>query len=272
MIRLIVSDMDGTLVNDEKKIDENIYALLPKLKEKGIRFVVASGRQYPSLCKDFQEHVKDVVLCSENGAFIMDNGKELYAKCMTKEQVKMSLDAAFAVEGMEPVVCAKHVTYTRSPEMKEFLESPKFNYKMAMADDLYHIDDDIIKISMIVLNGEDTVAMFRKVRGALDESLNLMTSGEGCMDTGIYGVNKGTAVEVLQEMWNITPEETMVFGDQYNDVDMFDRAHYSFAMAGAVEGVKKKARYLAGSNNEGGVVKEIEKFIGIKSPRRREEL
>ena len=263
MIKLIVSDMDGTLVNDEKKIDENIYALLPKLKEKGIRFVVASGRQYPSLCKDFQEHVKDVVLCSENGAFIMDNGKELYAKCMTKEQVKLSLDAAFAVEGMEPVVCAKHVTYTRSPEMKEFLESPKFNYKMSMTDDLYNIEDDIIKISMIVLNGEDTVAMFRKVRAALDESLNLVTSGEGCMDTGIYGVNKGTAVEVLQEMWGIAPEETMVFGDQYNDVDMFDRAHYSFAMAGAVEGVKKKARYLAGSNNEGVVVKEIRKFTDV---------
>ena len=152
---------------------------------------------------------------------------------------------------------------TRSPEMVEFLESPKFNYKMALVDDLYNIDDEIIKISMIVLNGEDTVAMFRKVRAALDESLNLVTSGEGCMDTGIYGVNKGTAVEALQELWGITPEETMVFGDQYNDVDMFDRAHYSFAMAGAVEGVKKKARFIAGSNNEGGVVKAIREITGV---------
>ena len=84
MIKLIVSDMDGTLVNDEKKIDEAIYEILPALKEKGIRFVVASGRQYPSLCKDFQEHTKDVVICSENGAFIVDDGKELHARCMTK--------------------------------------------------------------------------------------------------------------------------------------------------------------------------------------------
>ena len=89
--------MDGTLVNDEKKIDEDIYELLPKLKEKDIRFVVASGRQYCSLLSDFQEHTKDVVLCSENGAFIVDDGQELYAGCMTKEQVKMSLDAAYAV-------------------------------------------------------------------------------------------------------------------------------------------------------------------------------
>ena len=110
MIKLIVSDMDGTLVNDEKKIDENIYKILPKLKKMGTKFVVASGRQYPSLCKDFQEHTKDVVLCSENGAFIVDHGKELYARCMTQEQVKMSLDAAFAVEGMEPICCARHVT------------------------------------------------------------------------------------------------------------------------------------------------------------------
>lgn len=263
MIKLIVSDMDGTLVNDEKKIDETIYEILPKLKEMGTKFVVASGRQYPSLCNDFKEHVKDVVICSENGAFIVDNGRELYARCMTKEQVRMSLDAAFAVEGMEPVVCAKYVTYTRSQEMADFLSSPVFNYKVGVVEDLYHIEDDIIKISMMVTNGEDTVMMFRKVRAVLDESLNLVTSGEGCMDTGIYGVNKGTAVEALQEMWDIKPEETMVFGDQYNDVEMFTRAHYSFAMEGAVEGVKKKARYLAGSNNEGGVVKEIRKFTGV---------
>ena len=263
MIKLIVSDMDGTLVNDEKKIDENIYELLPRLKEMGTKFVVASGRQYYSLLSDFQEHTKDVVLCSENGAFIVDDGQELYAGCMTKEQVKMSLDAAYAVEGIEPVVCAKYVTYTTSQGMADFLGSPKFNYKMAVVDDLYNIDDDIIKISMAVMNGEDNVQMFRKVRAVLDESLNLVTSGPDCMDTGVYGINKGKAVEVLQELWGITPAETMVIGDQYNDVDMFDKADYSFAMAGAVEGVKKKARFIAGSNNEGGVVKAIREVTGI---------
>lgn len=263
MIKLIVSDMDGTLVNDEKKIDEDIYKILPKLKEAGTRFVVASGRQYPSLCSDFKEHVKDVVIVSENGAFIMDNGKELYAKCMTRAEVAASLDAAFAVEGLEPIVCAKYVTYTRSAEMKAFLESPAFNYKMALAEDLYHIDDDIIKISIIITDGSDTVEKFREMRAVLDESINLVTSGEGCMDTGIYGVNKGSAVEALQEMWNITPEETMVFGDQYNDIEMFEKAYYSFAMQGAVEGVKKKARFQAGSNNEGGVVQAIRQITGI---------
>lgn len=263
MIKLIVSDMDGTLVNDEKKIDETIYEILPKLKEMGTKFVVASGRQYPSLCRDFKEHTKDVVIVSENGAFIMDDGKELYAKCMTAEQVRLCLDAAFAVKGLEPICCARHKTYTRSPEMAAFLASPQFHYEMEVVDDLYRIADDIIKISVIVVDGSDTVQKFREMRAVLDESMNLVTSGEGCMDTGIYGVNKGEAVAVLQELWGITPEETMVFGDQYNDVEMFERAHYSFAMQGAVEGVKKKARLVAGSNNEGGVVKAIREFTGV---------
>lgn len=263
MIKLIVSDMDGTLVNDEKKIDETIYEILPKLKEMGTRFVVASGRQYPSLCKDFQEHVKDVVIVSENGAFIMDNGKELFSRCMTKEEVKTCLDAAFSLEGVEPLVCAKHMTYTRSQEMADFLASPMFNYDTAVVEDLYNIEDEVIKISVIVIDGTHQAEVYDRLRPILDDRINLVTSGEGCLDTGIRGVNKGTAVEALQEMWNITPEETMVFGDQYNDIEMFEKAHYSFAMEGAVEKVKKKARYQAGSNNEGGVVKAIREFTGV---------
>lgn len=269
MIKLIVSDMDGTLVNDEKKIDENIYQILPKLKEMGARFVVASGRQYPSLRQDFREHLADVVLISENGAFIVENGKELYARCMSKEQVKASLDAAFAIEGLEPIVCAKYVTYTRKPEMKTFLESPKFNYKMALAEDLYQIEDEIIKISVIVREDIPLLTAFRSMRAALDKGVNLVTSGPNCMDTGIIGVNKGTAVEALQKLWEISSAETMVFGDQYNDAEMFEKADYSFAMAGAVEGVKKKARFLAGSNNEGGVVKAICEITGIEAPKER---
>lgn len=263
MIRLIVSDMDGTLVDDEKRIDEEIYELLPKLKAKGIRFAVASGRQFPSLRKDFREHRKDVVIIAENGAFIMDDETELYARCMRREEIAACLDAVGQFAGLMPLLCAKHCSYTTSQELREFLESPKFNYTVALAEDLYAVEDDIIKVSIIVLDGRSSEEYYRLLRPVLDEKLNLVTSGPDCLDTGIRGVNKGTAVEVLQKMWHITPEETMVFGDQYNDIEMFERAGYSFAMAGAVDGVKKKACFQAGSNNEGGVVRAIRQFIDL---------
>lgn len=263
MIRLIVSDMDGTLVDDDKNIDPEIFELLPKLKEAGIRFVVASGRQYPSLRDDFREHIGDVVVIAENGAFVVDNGKELYSRCMTREEVRGCLDSVAKVEGALPLLCAKTCSYTDNRELYEHLKSPLFNYTMRLAEDLYTVEEEIIKVSVIERGGHGAAHCYEQLRPLLDPSLNLVVSGATCMDTGIRGVNKGTAVKALQEMWGILPEETMVFGDQQNDMEMFGRARYSFAMANAAEEVKTQARFLAGSNNDGGVVKAIREFTGI---------
>lgn len=263
MIKLIVSDMDGTLVNDDKNIDPEIYRLLPKLKEAGIRFVVASGRQYPSLRDDFREHIRDVVVIAENGAFVMDNGKELYSRCMSREEIIGCLDAIAQVDGALPLVCAKMYGYTNNRELYEHLKSPLFNYSMRLTDDLYAIKDEIIKVSVIERGGMGAVSCYGRLRPLLDPALNLVVSGPTCLDTGIRGVNKGTALAALQEMWGISPAETMAFGDQQNDIEMFERAYYSFAMENAAEDVKKKARYQAGSNNDSGVVKAIKEFTGI---------
>ena len=264
MIKLIVSDMDGTLLDDNKKIDEEIYTLLPKMKALGMKFVVASGRQYPSLRDNFRDHLEDIVIIAENGAFIVENDKELYAECMTEQQIGECLEAVRRTEGAEALVCAKHCSYTDNSEMYEHLIAPPLCYKMRLVDDLHAIEDDIIKVSVMERSGKGAKHCYEKIRPLLGEGLDLVISGNTCLDTGIVGVNKGTAIRTLQEMWKITPEETMVFGDQYNDVTMFSHAYYSFAMEGAAEGVKKQARYLAGSNNEGGVVRAIREYTGVK--------
>ncbi|WMI81495.1 HAD family hydrolase [Anaerotignum sp. MB30-C6] len=263
MIKLIVSDMDGTLLNDKKSIDPEIYKLLPRLHENGIRFVVASGRQYPSLKKHFDEHMEDVVVIAENGAFVVDNGKELVVEPMDKEEVEHCLDKIFSLKGIEPLLCAKYCTYTRSPELLELLSSPLFHYEMRLVDDLYQVKEDIIKVSMISHEGESAETCYNNLRPLLDDELGLVISGDTCLDTGLNGVTKGTAVGALQKMWGITPEETVVFGDQYNDVEMFKQAYHSYAMEGASDGVKKFARFQAGSNNKGGVVKAIRQLTGL---------
>lgn len=263
MIKLVVSDMDGTLVDDDKNIDPEIFGLLPKLKAAGIRFVVASGRQYPSLRNDFREHIGDVVIIAENGAFVMDNGKELYARCMARDEVQGCLRTIAQVEGALPLLCAKTCSYTDNRELYEHLKSPLFHYTMRLAEDLYAVEDEIIKVSIIERGGKGAADCYGRLRPLLDPALNLVVSGATCLDTGIRGINKGTAVRALQEMWGISPEETMVFGDQHNDMEMFECAHFSFAMENAAEEVKARARYRTGSNNDGGVVQAIRKFTGI---------
>jgi len=87
MIKLIATDMDGTLLKDNKEIDKEIYKLLPKMKKEGIHFVAASGRQRPSLEKSFEGYLKDVTILAENGAYVVHNGEEIYASVMTRELI-----------------------------------------------------------------------------------------------------------------------------------------------------------------------------------------
>lgn len=263
MIKLIVSDMDGTLLNDEKKIAPGFYDLLPRLKERGIRFVVASGRQYPSLKQDFAEHIQDVTVIAENGAFVVDKGRELYFRGMDQEQLAHCLDAVATMPEVEPLLCAKYCAYTSDRELYELLAAPKFHYEMRLVDSLYGITEGVTKVSLIARSGMGAEACHEKLAPMLPEEVTLVVSGEGCLDTGLKGVHKGAAVAQLQKMWHITPEETVVFGDQFNDVEMFDQAAYSYAMENAVPQVRQKARFVAGSNNDGAVVKVIRELLAL---------
>lgn len=263
MIKLIVSDMDGTLLNDQKQIDDRIYALLPGMHKKGIRFVVASGRQYPSLKKNFQEHLQDIVVIAENGAFVVQDTKELYYRGMTQAQLSLWLDAVAQLPDVEPLLCAKYCGYTHSKEMYDYLRSDPFYYDMVLVDDLHGITEDVTKVSLIERGGRGAQFCYDRLAPLLTEEMTLVISGDTCLDTGLKGVNKGSAVAALQQMWQIRSEETLVFGDQFNDVDMFDCAFYSYAMGNASREVRQRARFVTGTNNEGAVVNVIRELTGL---------
>lgn len=263
MIKLIVSDMDGTLLNDEKQIDKRIYDLLPKMRQEGIRFVVASGRQYPSLARDFQEHLPEITVIAENGALVMQDGKELYFKGMNEKQISRCLDIIDKLPETEALVCAKYCCYTESQEVHDLLASPKFHYDCELVDDLYKMTEGVTKVSLMVYGNSTTQSCYDAMYPQLPEEMTLVISGDACLDTGIKGVTKGSALAALQEMWGISPEETLVFGDQFNDVEMFDQAYYSYAMENAMDGVKERARFVAGNNNNGAVVDTICRLTGL---------
>ncbi|WP_317855498.1 HAD family hydrolase [Chakrabartyella piscis] len=264
MIKLIATDMDGTFLTDDKKMAQDTDAVLAKLKEMGIRFVVASGRQYPSLERHFPNHLEDIIIIAENGAFVAENKEELISYPMKKEDVILCLDVMAKLDRIEPIVCGKYCGYTKSPEIQEFFSRPHLQYEMVLVEDLYSVLDDAIKVSAILYNGKTNQEGYDELRSAIHEGLYVATSGEGSIDIGTLGVNKGAALAKLQERLGITPEETVVFGDQYNDVELLQQGYYSYAMEAAEEGVKKFARFQGGSNNDGFVTKEIRRLIDME--------
>lgn len=115
----------------------------------------------------------------------------------------------------------------------------------------------------MVYGNSTTQSCYDAMYPQMPEEMTLVISGDACLDTGIKGVTKGSALAALQEMWGISPEETLVFGDQFNDVEMFDQAYYSYAMENATDGVKERARFVAGNNNNGAVVDTICRLTGL---------
>ncbi|MNY54045.1 putative phosphatase YwpJ [compost metagenome] len=87
-----------------------------------------------------------------------------------------------------------------------------------------------------------------------EQDLQVKVSGPIWLDISHKKANKGRAMEVLQEKFKVTAEQTMVFGDYLNDLEMLEKAHYSYAMANAHPDIKKIARFIAKSNDENGVV------------------
>ena len=87
MIKLIASDMDGTLLNDKHEIHEEFYRVFEELKKKNIIFVAASGRQYHTLVKQFDSIKDDMMFIAENGTYVVYKGEQILLNSLNKETV-----------------------------------------------------------------------------------------------------------------------------------------------------------------------------------------
>ncbi len=91
--------------------------------------------------------------------------------------------------------------------------------------------------------------------------LKVVVSGEFWLDILNQNTNKGNAVKKLQNLLNISPEQTMAFGDYMNDLEMLSNAKYSFAMENAHPIIKETAQFQTSSNDDFGVVSTIKKYL-----------
>ena len=255
MIKLIASDMDGTLLDDKKRLNPQMYSVIQSLGEKGIAYVAASGRQFCSLERFFAPIKDDIYYIAENGAFVYHQGKEVYSSVMEPALIRRILDYVQKEKGQDGMLCGKYCGYSDNHTMVKVMRQEMFQYNMEYVPDMYEVREDIIKIS-ILDNGnlEESIADLKRRFG---HETDIAASGYNCIDFTNKNVNKGYALQMIQKSLGVAPEHTMVFGDNYNDVDMFDMADYSYAMNNASEGVKKRAKFIGGSNNEDFVMKEI---------------
>lgn len=255
-IRLVATDMDGTLLNSKHELSPDFYPVFQTLKENNIVFVAASGRQYYNLEKTLEAVKDDVVFAAENGSYVMFRGEELHIQAIDHETVRRLVRIARDIPNSYPVICGKKKAYVENPE-PELIDHLKLYFeRYEVVPDLTAVEDDeFLKFTVCDLAGSEANS-FQHYRSFQDD-FQVKISGPIWLDISHKDANKGRAMEVIQQKFGVTADQTMAFGDYLNDAEMLQKAHYSYAMANAHPDIKKIARYQAGSNDENGVVQVL---------------
>lgn len=261
MIKLIASDMDGTLLNEKNEINDEFFDIFNKLKERDIIFAAASGRQYYNLLKRFEKIKDNMMFIAENGTFVVYKDKEIIVNALDKNVAIELIKIGRTIENAYVIVCGKKSAYIENTDERLVKETKKYYERYEIIDDLTKVEDDILKVTICDFSGSELNS--NNYYNEYKDKLQVTVSGEIWLDITAKGVNKGVAIEKVQEMLGITPKETMVFGDYLNDLEMMQKAYYSFAMENAHDDLKKVSRFIAKSNNNNGVVEAIKEVLKI---------
>jgi len=259
LIRLIAVDMDGTLLDNNHKINPEFWEIFKKLKAKNIIFTCASGRQYYSLIKTFDSIKDDIYFIAENGGFVASQDKILHINTLERKRTFEFIDIARKIDSVNIVLCGKNSAYVESNDPKFLDEVKPYYEKLEIVNSLEEVEDDFLKIALCDFKNSEknSYKIFKK----FEDEYKITVSGKLWLDISNIDTNKGTAMKKLQEILGITYDETLVFGDYLNDIELLESGYHSYAMENAHPKLKEVARNIAKSNEENGVVEKIKELF-----------
>lgn len=264
-VKLIASDMDGTLLNGKGELDPAFFSLFEKLERRGIRFAAASGRQYDGLRRIFAPVADRMLFIAENGAYAASGEEEWLVLDMDPETVARVIGMVRNIEGACIVLAGRDSAYIEDKQPEFVREARRYYTRCREVEDLLDVRGDrLLKIAVYDFRGAKKNSYPRLKH--LEHGFQVAVSGEKWMDISRKGADKGSALELIQRKLGVSPEETMVFGDQMNDAEMMRQARFSYAVANAVPEIRAMAAFKAPSNEENGVMQVLGKVLDSHAP------
>ena len=263
MIRLIASDIDGTMVPDSSDyIHPGYYDAVRELKKKGIAFCACSGRQFHSMEQLLAPVIEDIYFITENGTLVRTKDRILHRWAVDPRMYAPLLEDIRAIEGASAVVSFPEVTYVDSGEESRVFTFLRDSYRYAIENvpDLMALPHkNVLKITIYCEDCEVVCADL--LRSHWSRELKMAASGTQWIDICSLDAGKGAALTFLQDYLGVKKEETMYFGDNMNDLPAFAVAGIAATVANARQEVKEKADLIAASYSELGVLKELRRII-----------
>ncbi|MFW7374086.1 Cof-type HAD-IIB family hydrolase [Vagococcus fluvialis] len=285
MIKMIASDMDGTLLSSHLAISETNKEAVLEAQAQGIEFMVATGRAYSEAKPALDDAGIKCCMITGNGAQIFDeNGEAIVTFSIDKKTTKEIMTTLREKNLYFELMTTNGVYAESQPQRVENFATllanqvPHLTFKMAIAMASTHLNmlpvhyinnyddllvDDSVEILKVIAFSDEGPTLLRPIADELEANgpLYVTASFPNNIEINHKDAQKGNAVKLMAEKRGIELEDVMTIGDNFNDVSMLKVAGVSFAMGNAEEDVKKIAKYEADTNMNHGVGKAILRAI-----------
>ncbi len=260
MIKLIAIDLDGSLLSDDKKLPIDFWHISKQLFERGITLVIASGRPYHNIATVFSSIKDQLYFACDNGSYLVHGQEEILVNALDLSAIKQFIALSRTIPKAYPVLCSRHIAYIENAEEDFSKQALKYYQEYKLVPDLTEVEDVIVKISLCDTAGAETNSY--PIYKSFENDFKIAVAGPLWLDITNSTGSKGNAIKTIQQRLHITPEETLVFGDYLNDLDMIQNAGYSYAMKNAHPQIIAAAKYVTElDNNHGGVTHTIKKYF-----------
>lgn len=280
MIKLIASDMDGTLLNNNHDIDKETVEAIRKAEDAGIIFAISTGREYESVKPILDKHnIKAQCILSNGAEYRDEEGNILDKVNINEESAKRVIDILeknnlsariFTNKGVfttstreEALKEVMYRTMSFNPDLsedeaREISENLGFFIGLQYIEDINKFFEEGIEIRKFVAFNKD-IDLIDKMKKVISEIEGLSISSSFIDNIEITDINaqKGIILEKVSTKMNLKNEEVMILGDSFNDYSMFEVFTETVAMKNAIKEVKDIAKYITDTNDNLGVAKAI---------------
>lgn len=263
-IKIIFIDIDGTLVNNRKRITLKTRKAIKQVVDKGIYVVLTSGRDILHTIDKSKRALASNIIISSNGSEIYDykNKKLIYKNNISTEKVYQIWDycnkkqIGIMIKSFEGKLINKYLI--GKDKENGIIITNKKELKNILVSQIIFISNDI----ELILNAKKFIkSLDLSVNHYSNSFLDASISDRYSLDINNKGVSKGAGIKKLLKHLNISKEESMCFGDYYNDLDMFKACNIKVAMENACNEIKKEADYITETNEKNGVANFLNKYF-----------
>ncbi len=267
--KVIISDLDGTLLNSKSNISEYSKKVILQLIDNNIRFYVATGRAYPDVKQIVDSIGIKIPVITANGAVINDEqGNEIHRNDLAKEisDVVLDIDYASISDSIHMNIYSNNRWIVETDEIKvnPFEEKPdQYTYEVKSREEISKI-----KITKFFYIGyhKDLLKLEKEILDRLEGKVNIAFTHPECLEVFDIEVTKANAIKTLSTIENFNIKDVVAFGDGFNDYEMLKSVGKGYVMGNAHYKLKDVLpNYeVIDSNDNDGVAKKIVDIFSLE--------